>query len=90
MVRDGSSTKKSYEKGYHITEMVALTKNENHPISVYSHIHSSVEKNYKSVNIETFKGIDSIIANIKRKCCINFDRGYDSNKIINKMRGNEK
>ena len=41
IVRDGSSLKNSYEKGYHVTEMVVLTKNEKQPISVYSHIHSS-------------------------------------------------
>ena len=28
IVRDGSSLKNSYEKGYHVTEMVVLTKNE--------------------------------------------------------------
>ena len=39
----------SYEKGY------ASTKNEKQPISVYSHIHSSHDKNYKSTNEETSK-----------------------------------
>jgi len=41
--------------------MVALTKDEKHPISLYSHIHSSLEKNYKSTNEETFKGINQVL-----------------------------
>src|SRR5690554_1238395 len=33
MVRDGSSKEKKLEKGYWVTEMTALTKNERHPRS---------------------------------------------------------
>ena len=69
----------SYEKGY------ALTKNEKQPISVYSHIHSSHEKNYKSTNVETFKGIEQVLKHIKRRCTVIFDRGYDANNFIIKM-----
>ena len=45
IVRDGSkstNTKNVYEKGYHVTESCALTKN-NHPVSIFSEIHSSKE-----------------------------------------------
>ena len=48
IVRDGSqssSTKNVYKKGYHVTEACALTYN-NHPVSIFSKIHSSHEKNY--------------------------------------------
>ena len=43
IVRDGSKstdTKNIYEKGYHVTEACILTKS-NHPVSIFSKIHSS-------------------------------------------------
>ena len=46
IVRDGSestSTKNVYKKGYHVTESYVLTKN-NHPVSIFSRIHSSSKK----------------------------------------------
>lgn len=48
IVRDGSeitSTKNVYKKGYHVTEACVLTSN-NHPVSIFSKIHSSQEKDY--------------------------------------------
>ena len=42
-VRDGSestATKNVYKKGYHVTEATVLT-NSNHPVSLFSEIHSS-------------------------------------------------
>lgn len=51
MVRDGSSPKKVYEKGYMVTEMVAVTQRNKQPISLFSHIHSSTEKTYKSTTL---------------------------------------
>lgn len=47
-VRDGSestATKNIYKKGYHVTEATVLT-NSNHPVSIFSEIHSSEEKNF--------------------------------------------
>ena len=46
LVRDGSKssdTKTVYEKGYHVTEACVLT-GSNHPVSIFSKIHSSKEK----------------------------------------------
>lgn len=46
IVRDGSestATKSIYKKGYHVTEACVLTSG-NHPVSIFSHIHSSKEK----------------------------------------------
>jgi hypothetical protein len=37
-VRDGSSIKKTNEKGYLVTEITALTRQTRHPISVHSHL----------------------------------------------------
>ena len=48
LVRDGSkstASKTVYEKGYHVTEACVLTKN-NHPVSIFSEIHSSKEKHF--------------------------------------------
>jgi len=60
IVRDGSessSTKNVYKKGYHVTEACVLTTS-NHPVSIYSRIHSSSEKNYKSANTITFDAME--------------------------------
>lgn len=60
IVRDGSestATKSVYKKGYHVTEACVLTAS-NHPVSIFSHIHSSQEKDYKSANTITFRAIE--------------------------------
>ena len=57
VVRDGSSLDKKQEKGYHVTEVTALTRNSNHPISLFSKIHSSREKDYVSANEITFDAL---------------------------------
>jgi hypothetical protein len=52
LVRDGSKssdTKNVYEKGYYVTEACVMSKS-NHPVSIYSKIHSSKEKTFTSVN----------------------------------------
>ena len=86
LVRDGSSKAKSIEKGYHHTEIVALTKNMKQPISIFSKIHSSSEKEYISANNVTFEGIDKVVEllnrNNKKGIFVN-DRGYDNNLIFN-------
>lgn len=86
LVRDGSSRNKSYEKGYRHTEIVGLTKNKKQPISLFSKIHSSSQKDYESANSITFEGLNLVIDNLnKRKLQGIFvnDRGYDSNKMFN-------
>ena len=60
IVRDGSkstSTKNVYKKGYHVTEACVLTTS-NHPVSIFSKIHSSSEKDYKSANTITFNAME--------------------------------
>ena len=86
VVRDGSSRNKSYEKGYHHTEIVGLTKNMKQPISLFSKIHSSTSKDYISANSATFEGIDIIVDLLnerKKKGIFVNDRGYDNNAIFN-------
>ena len=85
-VRDGSASTKDktvYEKGYHVTEACALTASK-HPVSIFSEIHSSAEKNFTSANDITFAAIDRGIALCKKATFV-MDRGYDDNKIFQKL-----
>ena len=86
IVRDGSSKKKSYEKGYHHTEIVGLTKNMKQPISIFSKIHSSTQKDFISNNSVTYEGLDKVVSLLNERnlkgIFVN-DRGYDSNDIFN-------
>lgn len=85
-VRDGSkstSTKNVYEKGYHVTEAAVLTNN-NHPVSIFSEIHSSEEKNFTSINCVTFSAMERAKA-LFRKATFVMDRGYDDNKMFLKL-----
>ena len=86
IVRDGSestSTKNVYKKGYHVTEACVLT-NSNHPVSIFSRIHSSSEKDYKSANTITFEAMEQGAA-LFEKATFAMDRGYDDNKMFLKM-----
>ena len=86
IVRDGSSKDKKYEKGYHHTEIVGLTKNMKQPISIFSKVHSSTSKDYISANAVTFEGLNKVVNMLeerKLKGTFVHDRGYDNNEIFN-------
>lgn len=86
IVRDGSestSTKNVYKKGYHVTEACVLTTNH-HPVSIFSKIHSSTEKDYKSANTITFDAMKQGAA-LFGKATFCMDRGYDDNKMFLKL-----
>ena len=86
IVRDGSestSTKNVYKKGYHVTEACVLTSS-NHPVSIFSKIHSSSEKDYKSANTITFQAMEQGAA-LLGKATFAMDRGYDDNKMFLKL-----
>ena len=86
IVRDGSSRNKTYEKGYHVTEIVGLTEENRQPISIYTKIHSSTSKDYISANEETFEGLDKVINILdeeEKTGIFVHDRGYDNNAIFN-------
>lgn len=86
LVRDGSkstNTKSVYEKGYHVTEACVLTDN-GHPVSIFSHIHSSKEKNFTSTNDVTFAAMKRGAA-LFGKATFALDRGYDDNKMFLKL-----
>ena len=83
LVRDGSAStegKAVYEKGYHVTEACAMTASYQ-PISIFSEIHSSMEKGFTSINHITMAAIDRAIS-MFGKCTFALDRGYDDNKIF--------
>ena len=86
VVRDGSkstASKTVYEKGYHVTEACVLTKN-NHPVSIFSEIHSSKEKHFTSINDVTFSAMERGAA-LFGKATFAMDRGYDDNKMFLKL-----
>ncbi len=85
-VRDGSestSTKNVYKKGYHVTEATVLTTSS-HPVSFFSEIHSSKEKDFTSINDVTFSAMDRAVALFKKATFV-MDRGYDDNKMFLKL-----
>ena len=86
IVRDGSkstSKKSVYEKGYHVTEACVIT-DSNHPVSIFSKIHSSNEKNFISSNNITFSAMERGAALFKKATFV-MDRGYDDNKMFLKL-----
>lgn len=86
LVRDGSKstdTKSVYQKGYHVTEACLLTNN-NHPVSIFSKIHSSKEKDFTSVNDVTFSAMEHA-SSLLGKATFVLDRGYDDNKMFLKL-----
>ncbi|MDD5935200.1 MAG: transposase [Clostridiales bacterium] len=86
LVRDGSlstDSKTVYEKGYHVTETCVLTGNNN-PVSIFSKIHSSKEKNFTSINDVTFSAMERGAA-LFGKATFMMDRGYDDNKMFLKL-----
>ena len=86
IVRDGSkstSSKTVFEKGYHVTEACVLTTN-NHPVSIFSEIHSSKEKHFTSINDVTFSAMERGAA-LFGKATFAMDRGYDDNKMFLKL-----
>ena len=86
IVRDGSRStaeKNVYSKGYHVTEACVLT-DSNHPVSIFSELHSSTEKNFKSTNHITFAAMERG-AKLFKKATYVMDRGYDDNKMFQKL-----
>ena len=86
IVRDGSKStaKKSvYCKGCHVTEACVLT-GSHHPVSIFSELHSSTEKNFKSANAVTFAAMERG-AKLFKKATYVMDRGYDDNKMFQKL-----
>lgn len=86
IVRDASSKKEKYVNGYHICEIVGLSKNEYQPISLYSKIYSTESNGFKSCPNETMKSEEYVVNKIRKdrnsKIIIVKDRGYDSFELF--------
>lgn len=83
-VRDGSTGR--IEKGYWTTNMIAVGKKTKHPIPLYSHLYSSIEKGFISENEETYKGLDHVRSVLEdKKATFVMDRDYDNIKIMKKI-----
>lgn len=63
-----------------MTETVPLTFNK-HPVSIFPRIHSSAEKDYKSVNTITFNTIKQAAALFDKSTFV-MDRVHDDNRIF--------
>ena len=87
-VRDGSKGKT--EKGYDTFEIAALTENKELPIEIYSRIYSSLEKGFKSQNIEAFNGLNFVEKHFGKKGIYALDRGYDANSFYEYFSGDNK
>ncbi len=86
MVRDGSASSDSKNvnrKGYHVTEACVMTTN-GHPVSIFSQIHSSKQKGFKSVNSITFSAMQRSVDHFEKATFV-MDRGYDDNKMFLKL-----
>ena len=85
-VRDASSKQEKYVNGYHVCELVGLSKSEKQPISLYSKIYSTGSKGFKSCPDETMKSekyvVDKIRQNKNSRIIIVKDRGYDSFELF--------
>ena len=85
-VRDASSKQEKYVNGYHVCEIVGLSKNEMQPISLYSKIYSTESKGFKSCPDETKSSEKYVVEKIREatnaKIIIVKDRGYDSFELF--------
>src|SRR5699024_5467334 len=80
-VRDGSTGR--IEEGYWTTNMISITPTTKHPISLYSHLFSSTEKEFISQNEETNKGSRHVRHILDdRKATFIMNRDYDDVKMI--------
>lgn len=84
-VRDGSTGK--IEKGYWTMNMIAVGRGTKHPIPVYSHLYSSVEKGFISENEETYKGLRHVrhLLGDNKKATFVMDRDYDNVKVMKEV-----
>ena len=94
VVRDASKQKETYVNGYHVCELVGITKNETQPISLYSKIYSTESKEFKSCPDETMKSEKYVVDKIKKKnkntkIILIKDRGYDSFELFKSTIKNE-
>jgi len=84
IVRDGSAIVPRLEKGYYVTEVTALTRGSRQPVSLFSKIHSSHERDYISANAITYEALRRAFE-VAPNATYVFDRGYDMNDLFTFM-----
>ena len=84
LVRDGSDPNHAIQKGYLVTEITTISEKAKQPLSLFSLIHSSHEKNYVSANNITLTALEKTMAHFPDSTYV-FDRGYDMNRLFEFM-----
>jgi hypothetical protein len=81
-VKDGSNKTHKIEKGYHVAQVVGLTKTTYQPCPIAHKIYSSSSGGYKSNNTVTQQQIELVTTTFGSDATLVFDRGYDDVKIM--------
>ena len=82
-VRDGSTGEIGI--GYHTIGVIALTPEKKQPISVYTKVYTTTEKDFISADDETIKVLRFLGKHFKRNNIRAFDRGYDANVYYERL-----
>jgi hypothetical protein len=80
-VRDGSANGNKWEKGYWLTQMVAITAKKQ-PVTIASKIYSTKTKGFKSKNDVLHEMIKKVVEIYGEKITFVFDRGFDDLKLF--------
>jgi hypothetical protein len=80
-IHDGS--KKTTEKGYTTINFAMSTAKTKHPLPLYTHVCSSQETGFESMNVEKAKGFNAVDRFMgDSRCTFVMDRLYDSNEMF--------
>ena len=83
IIKDGSTGE--YNPGYHMIEVVGLSKMEKLPIPVYTRIFSAKEEGFVSTNDEYLKAIEYLGEKYEKQGIYALDRGFDDKKYFEKF-----
>jgi hypothetical protein len=81
-VADGSNNHNS-AKGYWLLEMVVLSKNTLHPITICSNLFSTKSEGFMSINDILYQELVTVISLYGNNITFVFDAGFDDIKLIN-------
>lgn len=79
-VKDGSSGE--VRQGYWLNQISGYNPKRNETFPILLWIYSTLEKGFKSANIETFKLVDKLVDHIGNLGLWVIDRGYDSGVVL--------
>ena len=82
LVKDGSSQKKKFSKGYWLNQVSGYNPRTGETFPVLLYIYSVLESGFKSANNEIFKIMDKVLKRIGKVGLWVMDRGYDSGKVL--------